>query len=148
MKPIIFLSLPLLISCSTFDKIKELSYTAIQVPQARMELVAYLPPDRLALIQDDIRVLDKSYQPIADAVFGNQEIALPAIADRQKLKSAFLAIQAQVLAHRAQSLEPIPETLSEVADDLEMLWNDWDRVLEKNQKAAEYLRLVAGLVAL
>ena len=99
-------------------------------------------------------MLDRTYQPIADVIYLNSELsleealsrALSSAVQKQELENAYLNIRSVVRTHRARTDEAVPPNLLRVSQELESLWESWDGVLNRNQKAAMYLEIIAKLV--
>lgn len=142
-----------LVSCAQFDNLLKVTDTTLSVPQARVELVNYLTPDQKSLIADDLALLDKTFQPIQNAVEGNSDLslegalqqALGAAANSYRLEAAFLNIRAQVRKNKTDD-NPVPSTLARVSEDVESMWSQWDGVQESNRRAQLYLRILVNFV--
>ena len=148
-----------LTGCATFDKLVGVADTTISIPTARDELESYLTPGELVTIADDLALLDRTYQPIADAVFGQSDIsvedalrkAFDTVLKQSQLESAYKAIRQVVRGHRDASTidglvnDPIPPNLARVSAEIEQLWGDWESVIASNQRAIMYLQLAAKI---
>lgn len=145
--------------CATFDKLAGVADTTISIPTARAELESYLNDDELLQIEADLALLDRTYQPIADAVFGQSDIsvegalkkAFDTVHQQSQLETAYKAIRQVVRDHRDASTmgglvnDPIPANLARVSAEIETLWDDWESVVASNQRAILYLQLAAKI---
>jgi len=151
---ILVLSPLALTSCSVFDRFLEVTSTTLSIPIARQELAEYLTREENQEIQPYLMMLDRTYQPIADVIYLNSELsleealsrALSSAVQKQELENAYLNIRSVVRTHRARTDEAVPPNLLRVSQELESLWESWDGVLNRNQKAAMYLEIIAKLV--
>ena len=145
--------------CTVFDKVVDVADTAISIPTARDELENYLNPDELLSIKVELALLDRTYQPIAEAVFGQSDISLDdalekafdTVLKQSQLEDAYKAIRQVVRDHRDASTlgglvnDPIPANLARVSAEIETLWDEWETVLASNQRAMMYLQLAAKI---
>lgn len=156
---LLFTCLLALSGCTTFDKLVGVADTTISIPAARDELQDYLTPDELVSIADELALLDRTYQPIADAVFGQVDVsvegaleqAFGTVLKQSQLEDAYKAIRQVVRDHRDASTlgglvnDPIPANLARVSAEIETLWDEWETVLASNQRAMMYLQLAAKI---
>lgn len=149
-----------LASCAVMDNLVGVADTTISIPSARADLEAYLTDDELASVSDELALLDKTYQPIADVIFGQSDIslqeaikkALGTVLRQAELENAYKAIRAVVRAHRDSTKtealpngEPVPANLARVSAEIESLWDDWESVIASNQRALAYINLAAKI---
>lgn len=140
--------------CTTFDKFVGVADTTINIPIARSELESYLTPAELESVSDELALLDRTYQPIADAVFGRADISLEDAVStafktafkKAQLETAYKEIRRVVWLHKAATGEAIPVNLARVSGDIEALYDEWDSVVASNQRAELYLRVAAQLI--
>lgn len=153
--PILLLVTQFIVGCSTLpflDKTVQITSTVLEVPQARSDLESYLSDEELAAIAPELALLDVTYQPIADAVYGNSdvtitdalEVALPT-PKHQLLAKSYSSIKEVILERERRTGEPVPTSLVLLSTELEQLWDEWDKVLARNQRAIAYVRLIARL---
>ena len=158
MQKIIYLALVALAlsACASVKPLLQGANTALKIPQARQDLVDYLPANRLAVIQPDLQLVDETVQKFDKLIAGDIDITFRdaviqtfgSLQKARELEAAHLAIKNGVIEYQADSKIPVPDTLVSFNTALERDWKAGKQLLLGNDtgaKLAEYMELIAPI---